>query len=108
MLTRATFFLFLIVSQLIYSQEKNLNLPDLGDRVSGVISLEQERILGQGFLEQVYAQAPLVNDPLIQEYTELLIYRLSETSQVKDREFTIVLIDEKSLNAFAAPGGVIE
>jgi predicted Zn-dependent protease len=55
----------------------------------------------------VYAQAPLINDPIIQEYTELLIYKLSETSQVKDRQFTIVLIDEKSLNAFAAPGGVI-
>ena len=46
-------------------------------------------------------------NPIIQEYTELLIYKLSETSQVKDRQFTIVLIDEKSLNAFAAPGGVI-
>jgi predicted Zn-dependent protease len=97
----------LLISQFIFSQEKDLNLPNLGDRVSGVISLEQERILGQGFLEQVYAQAPLIDDPIIQEYTELLIYKLSETSQVKDRQFTIVLIDEKSLNAFAAPGGVI-
>jgi len=90
---RSLFFVFL-VSQVIFGQEKDLNLPDLGDRVSGVISLEQERVLGQGFLEQVYAQAPLINDPIIQEYTELLIYRLSETSQVKDRKYTIVLIDE--------------
>ena len=107
MLIQRSFFLFLFISLLVFSQEKDLNLPNLGDRVSGVISLEQERILGQGFLEQVYAQAPLINDPIIQEYTELLIYKLSETSQVKDRQFTIVLIDEKSLNAFAAPGGVI-
>ena len=106
MIIRSIFLLFLI-SQDLYSQEKDLNLPNLGDRVSGVVSLEQERMIGQGFLEQVYAQAPLINDPIIQEYTELLIYRLSETSQVKDRDFTIVLIDEKSLNAFAAPGGVI-
>ena len=84
MINQLYFFLSLL-SQLLISQEKDLNLPDLGDRVSGVISLEQERILGQGFLEQVYAQAPLINDPIIQEYTELLIYRLSETSQVKDR-----------------------
>ena len=106
LIIRSVFLLFLI-SQDLYSQEKDLNLPNLGDRVSGVVSLEQERMIGQGFLEQVYAQAPLINDPIIQEYTELLIYRLSETSQVKDRDFTIVLIDEKSLNAFAAPGGVI-
>ena len=107
MLIRYPLLLLLLISQHVFTQDKDLNLPDLGDRVSGVISLEQERILGQGFLEQVYAQAPLINDPIIQEYTELLIYRLSETSQVKDREFTIVLIDEKSINAFAAPGGVI-
>ena len=107
MLIQRSFFLFLFISLFIFSQEKDLNLPNLGDRVSGVISLEQERMLGQGFLEQVYAQAPLIDDPIIQEYTELLIYKLSETSQVKDRQFTIVLIDEKSLNAFAAPGGVI-
>ena len=107
MLIHRFFFLLLFVIQLIFAQEKDLNLPNLGDRVSGVISLEQERLLGQSFLEQVYAQAPLINDPIIQEYTELLIYKLSETSQVKDRQFTVVLIDEKSLNAFAAPGGVI-
>ena len=107
MLIQRSFFLFLFISLLVFSQEKDLNLPSLGDRVSGVISLDQEKILGQGFLEQVYAQAPLINDPIIQEYTELLIYKLSETSQVKDRQFTIVLIDEKSLNAFAAPGGVV-
>jgi predicted Zn-dependent protease len=97
----------MLISQTAYSQGKDLNLPDLGDRVSGVISLEQEKLLGQSFVEQVYAQAPLINDPIIQEYTELLIYRLSESSQVEDREFTIILVDEKSLNAFAAPGGVI-
>ena len=107
MLIIRSIFLLFLTSQDLYSQEKDLNLPNLGDRVSGVVSLEQERMIGQGFLEQVYAQAPLINDPIIQEYTELLIYRLSETSQVKDRDFTIVLIDEKSLNAFAAPGGVI-
>jgi beta-barrel assembly-enhancing protease len=107
MLIQRSLFLFFFISLLVFSQEKDLNLPNLGDRVSGVISLEQERMLGQGFLEQVYAQAPLIDDPIIQEYTELLIYKLSETSQVKDRQFTIVLIDEKSLNAFAAPGGVI-
>ena len=107
MLIQRSVFIFLFISIFVFSQEKDLNLPSLGDRVSGVISLDQERILGQGFLEQVYAQAPLIDDPIIQEYTELLIYKLSETSQVKDRQFTVVLIDEKSLNAFAAPGGVI-
>ena len=63
--------------------------------------------IGNEFLKQVYSQAPLISDPLIQEYSELLVYSLSEYSQVKDRNFNVLLIDDNSLNAFAAPGGVI-
>ena len=107
MLHKINLLVIFLIPLALFAQNKDLNLPELGDRVSGVISLEQERILGQGFLEQVYAQAPLIYDPIIQEYTELLVYRLSETSQVEDRDFSIVLIDDKSLNAFAAPGGII-
>ena len=77
MILKCILVIALIAPSALSSQGKDLNLPDLGDRVSGVISLEQEKLLGQNFVEQVYAQAPLINDPLIQEYTELLIYRLS-------------------------------
>lgn len=82
-------------------------LPELGDRVSGAVSSAQERAIGEMFLKQIYFQAPLISDPLLFEYTEHLIYRLSEFSQVKDRYFRILLIDDDSLNAFAAPGGII-
>ena len=44
-----TIFLLLIITQLLSAQEKNLNLPSLGDRVSGVISLEQEKLLVKDF-----------------------------------------------------------
>ena len=96
-----------LISLSISAQDGKLDIPAIGDRVSGVVSLEQEKAIGSQFLKQVYAQAPMINDPLIQEYTELLIYRISETSLVKDRDFKLVLIDDRSLNAFAAPGGII-
>ena len=86
---------------------KELTLPELGDRVSGAVSSSEEKAIGEMFLKQVYSQAPLITDPLLFEYTEHLIYRLSEFSQVSDRYFTILLIDDDSLNAFAAPGGII-
>jgi predicted Zn-dependent protease len=88
-------------------QDNDLALPELGDRVSGAVSYDEEKIIGKEFLKQIYFQAPLINDPLIQEYTELLIYKLSEFSNVQDRKFTVLLIDDDSLNAFAAPGGII-
>src|SRR5210317_1995204 len=102
------FVIFSLITLSLIGQENNkLDLPELGDRVSGAVSSDQEKIIGKEFLKQIYFQAPLISDPLIQEYTELLIYRLSEYSEVKDRRFTVLLIDDDSLNAFAAPGGVI-
>ena len=100
-------FSILIILDINAEPDLNLSLPELGDRVSGVVSNDQEKIIGNEFLKQVYSQAPLISDPLIQEYSELLVYRLSEYSQVKDRNFNVLLIDDDSLNAFAAPGGVI-
>ena len=102
------FYTVALISLPFLGQEKDtLLLPELGDRVSGAVSSSQEKMIGKEFLKQVYSQAPLISDSLIQEYTELLIYRLSEYSEVKDREFTVILIDDSSLNAFAAPGGII-
>ena len=104
------YFLLLVSSFNVASFDENINkikLPELGDRVSGAVSSAQEIAIGERFLQQVYSQAPIISDPLIFDYTEYLIYRLSEYSQVKDRSFTLLLIDDSSLNAFAAPGGII-
>ena len=43
-------FILFLFSQSLLAQAEDLNLPDLGDRVSGVISLEQEKTLGAKFL----------------------------------------------------------
>ena len=105
---RCYFFIVIFISSFGYSQADNqIKLPELGDRVSGAVSSSQEKAIGEAFLKQAYAQAPLINDSLIQEYTELLVFRLSEKSYVQDRYFNVLLIDDPSLNAFAAPGSVI-
>jgi predicted Zn-dependent protease len=83
------------------------NLPSLGDHTSGIISLGQERALGQDFLRSLRSSAPLVFDPVLQEYLELLIYHIASNSQLKDKRLDLVIIDHKSLNAFAAPGGIV-
>ena len=45
----------------------NQNLPNLGDYTSGIISLGQERAIGQDFLRSLRAGAPLVYDPVLQD-----------------------------------------
>ena len=102
------FFSIIFISCLSFAQNNSqIKLPELGDRVSGAVSSAQEKAIGEAFLKQAYAQAPLINDSLIQEYTELLVFRLSEKSKVQDRYFNVLLIDDPSLNAFAAPGSII-
>ena len=104
MLKKLTFLFFL--SNFSFAQV-DFELPELGDRVSGAISEAEVELLSEQFLQQVYSQASVIVDPVIQEYSELLLYRLSETSLVNDRNFTVLLIDDPSLNAFAAPGGIV-
>lgn len=83
------------------------DLPSLGDSTSGIISLPQERKLGQQFLRSVRAQAPTLDDPVLQDYLEFLIYRLAAASQLTDKRLDLVLINNPTLNAFAAPGGIV-
>ena len=83
------------------------NLPTLGDYTSGIISLEQEYDLGQSFLRALRAQAPLLADPLMQDYVEHLLYRLASHSELQDRRLTLAIIKNESINAFAVPGGVV-
>jgi beta-barrel assembly-enhancing protease len=85
----------------------NQDLPSFGDSTSGIISLEQEHRLGQQFLRSIRAQAPTLDDPILQDFLEHLIYRLASYSQLKDRRLDLVIIRNGSLNAFAAPGGIV-
>ncbi len=85
----------------------NQDLPSFGDSTSGIISLDQERRLGQLFLRSIRAQAPTLDDPILQDFLEHLIYRLASHSQLEDRRLDIVIIRNGSLNAFAAPGGIV-
>ncbi|MBQ74507.1 MAG: peptidase M48 [Gammaproteobacteria bacterium] len=83
------------------------NLPELGDATSGIVSLAKEREIGQDFLRSLRAQAPTLDDPILQDYLEHLMYRLASYSQLQDRRLDVVLIDSPVINAFAAPGGIV-
>ncbi len=85
----------------------NNDLPTLGDSSSSLISIEQEYHLGRTWLRNLRQQASVINDPVITEYTENLIYRLASKSEVKDRRLEVILLDQADLNAFAVPGGIV-
>ncbi len=88
-------------------QQLRNRLPALGDASSAIVSLETERRLGEQFLRSLRAQVPTYDDALIKYYTEFLLYRLAEHSDLESPQLTVVAIDSDQLNAFAAPGGVV-
>ena len=91
----------------IEPQENSVELPLIGDRLSGAVSQTEEEILGRQFLRDLKRETKLLYDPLIQEWTELFIYKIGESSKVNKKAFEILIIEDNNLNAFAAPGGII-
>ena len=90
-----------------FAQESSIELPLIGDRLSGAISQTEEEALGRQFLRDLKRQTAILYDPIVQEWTELFIYKIGEQSKVSKKAFEVILIEDNSLNAFAAPGGII-
>ena len=84
-----------------------MNLPVLGDSVSGTISTQQEYEFGRELLRQIRRETPMLDDPLMMEYIISLTYKLAVKSELRDHRLEFVLIDNEILNAFAAPGGIV-
>lgn len=82
-------------------------LPDLGHASAASVSLEQERQLGNSVIRQIHRSAARYRDTQIQDFAELLIFRLSKFSKLQDRNLRLVLINDPAINAFAVPGNVV-
>ena len=100
-------FLAFFCAFILYSQDKTIELPLIGDRLSGAVSETEEEILGRQFLRDLKRETDILYDPIVQEWTELFIYKIGENSKVSKKTFEILLIRDNNLNAFAAPGGII-
>jgi len=81
---------------------------DIGDRnVSGKVnfySLEKEIALGKQLAQQVQQQSKIINDPVVSEYVNRVGQNLVRNSDAKV-PFTIKVIEDPVVNAFALPGG---
>lgn len=95
----------LFIASSVSSEE--LKLPNLGATSTSLFSPEQEYQLGRAWLRSFRSQAPTLDDPLLQDYLEDLIYRLATHSELQDRRIEVVIVDNPVINAFAVPGGVI-
>ena len=103
-----TFLLALLLSSTNSQAEVNsLDLPSIGDASASFLSPEFERRLGQAFLSQMRKQANIINDPEIETYIQSIGYRLVSHSDNNTQQFTFFIINDATINAFAAPGGIV-
>ena len=82
-------------------------LPELGDRSSGLVSPTTERELAQIALKQIRSSVDLIADPILKYYVKVNVHRLAEFSGITEPALTTVLIDNPQINAFAVPGGIV-
>lgn len=80
-------------------------LPSIGG-ISTTSQAEEKR-LGQAWLKFFRKQVPVSSDPLLIEYTENLLKRLSKYNPEAGDDLTLIIAKNKSINAFAVPGGII-
>ena len=88
-------------------QSQELKLPNLGESSTSLFSAEQEYKLGRAWERMFRSQVPTLDDPLVHDYLEDLIYRLATHSELQDRRLDLIVVKNEVLNAFAVPGGVI-
>jgi predicted Zn-dependent protease len=67
-------------------------------------SLEGQVRMGKSFAMQVEQSAKLVNDPVVTEYINRIAQNIVRNSDAKV-PFTVKVLDDDSVNAFALPGG---
>lgn len=104
----ALLFALLIFFPLQSITGETQDLPSLGLTSSYEVSIHQERLLGQGWMRQFRSQTQLYHDPLVQNYTEQLVQRLATwNSTLEQKELDVLLVDQRQLNAFAVPGGIV-
>ncbi len=60
------FLIFLVASNISFAQESSIELPLIGDRLSGAVSQTEEESLGRQFLRDLKRETPILHDPIVQ------------------------------------------
>jgi predicted Zn-dependent protease len=71
------------------------------------ISTQQEVEMGTQYAQQINAQLPIVSDPEINRYINVLGDSIARLSDERNLDWTFFVVDSKEVNAFAVPGGYI-
>jgi beta-barrel assembly-enhancing protease len=71
------------------------------------VSTQQEVEMGQSYSQQINAQLPIVSDPEINRYINVLGDSIAKLSDERNLDWRFYIVDSREVNAFAVPGGFI-
>ena len=71
------------------------------------VSTQQEVALGQEYSQQINAQLPIVRDPEINRYINVLGDSIARVADNRSLDWSFFVVDSKEVNAFAVPGGFV-
>ncbi|WP_295538858.1 M48 family metalloprotease [uncultured Thiohalocapsa sp.] len=84
-----------------------LDLPDFGSGADTLLSLAEQRELGQEFMKWVRKSLDVSADPLLTDYIQALGRRLVQASRETTGRYDFFVVDDPRINAFAGPAGNI-
>lgn len=83
------------------------NLPEIGTTGAAFMSIEREQVVGDFYMRQVRAQAPIIYDPVLNSYLNSIGQRLVRNTSGVRYPFNFFWINNKEINAFAFMGGYV-
>lgn len=97
------FFLSILLTATLLSSGCAVNNSSVGG--FNLISVAEEKQLGDKFATEIEKQHKVVKDPQVQSYIERVGNRLLTGVKKKEFPYTFQVVDDDSVNAFAIPGG---
>ena len=82
-------------------------LPELGDAAQSSFTSLDERRLGEEIMREIRGDRSYYDDAEATDYVSALGNRLASRGSDSRQEFEFFLIQERSINAFALPGGFV-
>lgn len=76
------------------------------DNGQALIDAQQSQQVGEWALRQINGNAPLVNDPWLQQTLEQIVWQINAVAGL-NAPMGLVIINDKQINAFAVPAGLI-
>ncbi len=91
----------------VFAQSAGNNLPKLGDADGDELSTASERRVGRSIMQEIRREGVMHDDAELTEWVNRFVAPLIRTRNAQGYSFELFLVRDRSINAFALPGGYI-